>query len=251
MKAFNIFSLGLILLPGTLCGGLPRYRSTNNGDTLPETSKVTAFLIGEDGTPSVECWEITDMINDQKSKQFRGPRGVATVQNIAAGGTIDGLDILTWPSYSPIWPPPDDDLADDIHSNFVDLSGPSLYSVQNGMINFRRTGSNLWLKNRAMDDDPNDYIFNLENGDDWFYFEDSDTGTALTSRNKVTEEPPFLIGTVSSTETEVLRIMFGKRPEHKVLHEGACSFTGIVIPESTSGRRGGLTVNPPFGTGEL
>lgn len=78
-----------------------------------------------------------------------------------------------------------------------------------------------------------DHVFSLENGDDWFYFEDHYTGT--DQQLKVdSAPPPIQISTISGGDTEVLRLRFPKRPAYKVLHKGGCSFTGISTPPDPS-----------------
>jgi hypothetical protein len=63
----------------------------------------------------------------------------------------------------------------------------------------------------------------MENGDDWFYFEDDSTSPAAeTPANQ-----PFRISTISGSETEMMRLRYKSQPKHTVLHKGACSFSGI------------------------
>lgn len=97
------------------------------------------------------------------------------------------------------------------------------------------------------DDEVENHIFSLENGDDWFYFEDDSSSSA---RVKATGESyPFHFSTISATETELLRLRYSSRPKHTKVHKGACSFTGINTSgtssfeqESTSHERSPLTV---------
>ena len=77
------------------------------GDSLPLKSRVTAFVVNADGEPSVECWEIMNMVDSQRVQQLDGSEGTAHMTSLARSRDLDGLDILTWPSYSPIWPPED------------------------------------------------------------------------------------------------------------------------------------------------
>lgn len=81
-----------------------------------------------------------------------------------------------------------------------------------------------------------DHVFSLENGDDWFYFEDKYTGTSQQLRVD-SAPPPIQVSSISGTETEVLRMRFPKRPAYKVLHKGGCSFTGISTPPDSSLRQ--------------
>ncbi|MCJ1404810.1 hypothetical protein MMC11_008036 [Xylographa trunciseda] len=101
----------------------------DEGDPLPQTSRVTAFVVDENGQPSVECWEFNNMINDMKIRRKDGSVGTARSMKIAAARELEGLDILTWPSYSPIWPDPGDySLDDEVEANWLDLSNTFKYA---------------------------------------------------------------------------------------------------------------------------
>jgi len=210
-----------------------RPRTMDEGDPLPQKSRVTAFVVSDNGTPSVECWEITNMVETDQIQRADGSKATSHVLPLARGRELEGLDILTWPSYSPIWPPD----ANSLHTEWFDLANHfNLFSVQGGLINLvAALGAS---SNGAAADDSELHIFSLENGDDWFYFEDSYTGSDL-ARSASAPPYPFTISTISSTETEVLRLKFNAPPTHKVLHKGGCSFTGIRTPaeSSSSGTR--------------
>ena len=99
------------------------------GDPLPQTSRVTAFVVDENGQPSVECWEFNNMINDMKIQRKDGSVGTARSMQIATAGELDGLDILTWPSYSPIWPDPHAyGLDGEVGANWLDMSNTFKYA---------------------------------------------------------------------------------------------------------------------------
>ena len=69
------------------------------------------------------------MINDMKIRRKDGSVGTARSMKIAAARELDGLDILTWPSYSPIWPNPGDySLDDEVEANWLDLSNTFKYA---------------------------------------------------------------------------------------------------------------------------
>jgi hypothetical protein len=90
---------------------------------------VTAFVVDENGQPSVECWEFVNMISDMKIPRKDGSVGTARSMKIAAAGELDGLDILTWPSYSPIWPDPHAySLDDEVEADWLDLSNTFKYA---------------------------------------------------------------------------------------------------------------------------
>jgi hypothetical protein len=101
----------------------------------------------------------------------------------------------------------------------------SLFNIQGGLINFNFYAARFGVASDD-DDDVETHIFSLENGDDWFYFEDEYTPRLLSLKGS--DQPyPFRVSTISGTETEVLRLKYNTRPKHAVLHKGACSFTGI------------------------
>lgn len=102
------------------------------------------------------------------------------------------------------------------------LLNRSLFNVQGGLIGFNFR-ANHFGKADDDDDDGSQHVFSLENGDDWFYFED----TSESSLAQKSDSMPFQIGTISGTETEVFRLKYKSQPKHTVLHKGACSFTGI------------------------
>ncbi|KAF7187401.1 hypothetical protein HII31_11290, partial [Pseudocercospora fuligena] len=227
-----------------------RPHATGEGDPLPQQSRITAFVVDHNGNPSVECWEITTIVDDFQVQRKDGSTATSRAMSLAKAGELDGLDILTWPAAVPIWPIPDHDVAQtnfDLSASFkydIVLSSitefsidtnlavyPSLFNVQGGLINFNFRAA---ARFGAAEDDEDDeqHIFSLENGDDWFYFEDSYSGSSKAQ--KANAPPyPFTISTISATETETLRLRYNNRPKHKVLHKGACTFTGISIPDDS------------------
>ena len=80
----------------------------------------------------------------------------------------------------------------------------------------------------------------MENGDDWFYFEDEYTGSS--AQKTAAAAAPVRISTVSATETEILRLKYSSRPRHTIVHKGACSFTGIKTSGEKQSEHSGLTV---------
>lgn len=69
------------------------------------------------------------MVNDMKIPRKDGSVGTARSMKIAAARELDGLDILTWPSYSPIWPDPYVYSADDeVEADWLDLSNTFKYA---------------------------------------------------------------------------------------------------------------------------
>jgi hypothetical protein len=91
----------------------------------------------------------------------------------------------------------------------------------------------------------------LENGDDWFYFEDDSTSSAVSAKTNAAPYP-FHISTISGSETEMMRLIYNAQPKHTVLHKGACSFTGIETSDSKGSSQmtdghSGLTVQVNVG----
>lgn len=224
------FSIPILLpLLTSVAFGKPTVKD-EEGDPLPQTSRVTAFVVDGNGQPSVECWEFDNMVNDMKIRRKDGSAATARSMNIATGRELEGVDILTWPSYAPIWPDPGAYIHDDeVEADWLDLSNTfNLFTIQGGLINFKFS---VFAAGNA--DELPDHVFSLENGDDWFYFEDQYTGTSQQLRVD-SAPPPIQVSSISGTETEVLRLRFPKRPAYKVLHKGGCSFTGIRTPSESS-----------------
>jgi hypothetical protein len=211
-------------------------RAMDEGDPLPQTSRITAFVVDDKGNPSVECWEISNIVDDsQQTQQIQradGSKATAYSTSISRKSDFEGIDILTWPSLVDIWPPS----GSSVHAENFDLSNTfNLFSVQGGLINFNFYAARFGATDD--DDEVETHIFNLENGDDWFYFEDEYTGSSL-ARSAHATPYPFSISTVSATETELLRLRYNSQPKHTVLHKGGCHFTGISTPADSSSRGG-------------
>ena len=96
---------------------------------MPQSSRVTAFVVDENGHPSVECWEFSNMIEDMKIRRKDGSMVTARSMKIATASELDSVDILTWPSLSPIWPDPHAySLDDEVKADWLDLSGTFKYA---------------------------------------------------------------------------------------------------------------------------
>ena len=88
----------------------------------------------------------------------------------------------------------------------------------------------------AREDDKQQFVFAPINGDDWFYFEDSTTSSLLQEQcAKPTAESHFNVRTISGSDTTLINFQYERAPQHKVLHEGRCSFAGLK-PVSPSGQ---------------
>jgi len=186
----------------------------------------------------VECWEISDLLPDQTLRQrsLKGP----TIMRMA-NDDLQGVDLLTWPEPTPLWPPP----RGSVHSQGFDLSSSkNLFSINSGLINFKVNSRSSSTYDD--DDDDGQYIFSAENGDNWFYFEDQTSydddsrrfSTQQCAKAK-TDGPPLTISTRSATDTTLTQFKYKGTPQHKVLHSGRCEFTGLVTESSNfnGGRR--------------
>lgn len=209
-------------LLATAATARPRTKTDEEGP-LDAKSRVTAFVIDNEGNPSVECWEITSVVDSMKVKRKDGSEATSQSVSLAGHDDLESLDIITWPTFSDIWPPANDVSAK--HTNFDLSNNFNLFNIQGGLINFNFYSARFGMASDDDDDEVETHIFSLENGDDWFYFEDSSSDSAAHKANS--EESPFHISTISATETELLRLRYAGRPHHKVVHKGACSFTGI------------------------
>ncbi|KAK3660806.1 hypothetical protein LTR56_000564 [Elasticomyces elasticus] len=221
-------------LSATLAMAHPRPKVAD--DPLQQTSRITAFIVDDKGDPSVECWEITSVLESNQVKRADGSQATAHAMSIALGHELEGVDILTWPPYSMIWPAPTQDA---VHNQATDLQDAySLFNVQGGLVallvDIESADARAGIETK--DDEYPDHIFSLENGDDWFYFEDEYTGSSRAQQASAAPSP-FTISTVSGGETELLRLRYSSQPKHTVIHKGACSFTGIKT-EAASGSAG-------------
>lgn len=230
-------------LLATLAAARPKATSEAD-EPLPQKSRITAFLINEEGEPSVECWEIGSIADSAQVQRADGSRTTAHSLSLASSARFEGVDILTWPSFASVWPPP----ADTVRSKAaLDIAfGFNLFNLQSGLLSLQlHTSATAHAKNSDEDDEVEQHIFAANTGDDWFYFEDSTSYSDLS--HATGKQAPLHIGTVSGSETEMLRLRYNTRPSHKVLHKGACSFTGIKIDTDAAAARSGVTVQVNFG----
>ncbi|KAM3425744.1 hypothetical protein BST61_g7676 [Cercospora zeina] len=219
-----------------------RPKATSDDETVPQKSRITAFVVDEKGVPSVECWEIGSVADSAQVQRADGSKTTVHSLSLAANDELSGLDVLTWPSLASIYPPP----TDSIHSQagFDIAFGFNLFNVQSGLINFSLSatahGKNI---NANDDDDVETHYFAPSDGDDWFYFEDS--STTSDAKEAVLQPSPFHVSSVSGSNTELLHAKYKKRPSHKVIHKGACDYTGIKTATDASARSG-VTVQVNF-----
>ncbi|PPJ55476.1 hypothetical protein CBER1_08023 [Cercospora berteroae] len=195
--------------------------STSDDEPLAQKSRITAFVVNDKGEPSVECWEIKSFSESARVNVAGGSTAKAHSLSLARNDDLAGVEILTWPTFADIWPP----AADAVHSKAgLDIAfGFNLFNVQSGLLRFQLS-ADVQGRVSVKDDDVETHIFSLENGDDWFYFEDGYTGSTAKQTDKTS---PFSVNTISGGETEMLRLRYNSQPQHRVVHKGACSFTGI------------------------
>ena len=66
---------------------------------VAQQNRFTAFVNTADGL-RVQCWGM--------GTEQSGSKGASRVMSLATAGQLEGLDILTWPSYSNLYPPASD-----------------------------------------------------------------------------------------------------------------------------------------------
>jgi len=195
-------------------------RRTAGSDTLPEQSRFTAFIVDKNGSPSVECWEIAQIVESVST------HGGGIAHAVSLPHYYDAVEINTFSTNAFIWPESDNNYQ----GTSLDLSGKSnLFMVQHGLVLVHGASPSSDQEIAGEDDDWPDHVFSQENGDNWFYFEDN-TGLDDDARRAGARPPPITIRTISGSETEVLRLTSKGQPKHRVVHKGACSFTGIKTP---------------------
>lgn len=224
---------------------------------MEQKSRMTAFINTDDGIV-VECWEIDDLLPDsvQQNARQHGSKDSVRLKQMSVGeGGVTGIDILTWPAPATIYPPPSG-----YHSNaglnfnlfpsyvipcfyihfynsmfYRDLIASSLQGM-NGLLtrfffffsSFTVKGGLIYIESISLFSksaaEPEQYLFDVENGDDWFYFEDTTTSNGQCAK---TASNPLTISTRSSTETTLIRFKYDETPKHTVLHSGRCHFAGL------------------------
>jgi hypothetical protein len=65
--------------------------------------------VNEKGEPSVECWDLAAISESTQMERADGSKGVSHALSLSRRNELEGVDILTWPSSAPIWPPASDD----------------------------------------------------------------------------------------------------------------------------------------------
>ena len=81
---------------------------------LPTRTSFTAVIIGKDGVPNVECWELASLTTVQKIKLKDGSYGKMSQTNLSStADQISNVDVLTFPANSAIYPPATVDAAAD------------------------------------------------------------------------------------------------------------------------------------------
>lgn len=81
-------------------------------------SRITAFVVNANGEPSLECWDISSMSDSTRVQRNDGSHATSHALSLSKNNDLEGVDVLTWPSYATIWPPPEGS----VHSEHFDLS---------------------------------------------------------------------------------------------------------------------------------
>lgn len=86
--------------------------------------------------------------------------------------------------------------------------------------------------------------FGPDNGDDWFYFEDSSRGNsrrvssvpgACPNPRAAASSGPRLEA-LSNAETSLMSLVYGDTPPHKKIHDGRCSMNGLKPVDASHGK---------------
>jgi len=212
---------------------------------ISQASHVTAFVITDEGV-KVECWQIGNLLPDSvsPSTRRRGQRGPSVLP--LYNDELQGVDLLTWPEPVPLWPPPK---GSSMHSKASSGLPSGLYTIQTGLVDIRITAT----AGATDDDDDDDWgngdtILSAENGDNWFYFEDTTTGDYMkTCAHAKDDAPPLSIAARSADGTTLIQFKYDDAPAHEVLHPGRCRFSGLVnVGDDSSKRRQMQDLNMEF-----
>jgi len=93
------------------------HRSIDDTDPIEQKSRITAFVSNDTGV-FVECWEIDDLLPDAQITRKDGSKGTVRRKSMTDDDNFSGVDILTWPAYTQLWPPP----LESVHAEWFDLS---------------------------------------------------------------------------------------------------------------------------------
>jgi len=89
---------------------------------------MTAFVLTDSGV-AVECWEIGALLPEQQITRQDGSKGAVRRMHMGIGeGGLTGVDIITWPSYTTLYPPPSSSDGS-YKSNLFDFTLNPLYGI--------------------------------------------------------------------------------------------------------------------------
>jgi hypothetical protein len=216
INSFVILSL-LSLASNAVARRGSRFRAYDDQVPVQEKSRVTAFINTDEGM-KVECWEIEDLLPSDRSK-----------------GAVRGLQMAGRFSVTLFTFPPSFDIIRNgetgAHKDTVDFrSKPNLFTVKDGLVFVEATP--ISGSDSPMPERPDNYVFSLENGDDWFYFEDNTYSHDVNNNVQGTcsrsiPNDPFSIRTISGSDTTLISFEYERTPKHRVVHEGRCKFAGL------------------------
>lgn len=223
------FQSSLILAAASLLASgvsaRPRTRVPDHSGPVEQRSHLTAFIQGDEGV-KVECWEIQShpSRNMQQSSQHRDPKDTVQVTSMDIGdGGLVGVSILTWPYAGVIYPTSDDRI------NVFGGSGTrSSFTVKHGLVLIQTVNART---SNSVIGDQDSFVFDLNNGDDWFYFEDDSSSSRTHAK---TGSNPITILADSGSETTLISFQYEATPPHKVLHGGRCNFAGLKPPTDSA-----------------
>lgn len=70
------------------------------------------MILGKDGVPNVECWELASLTTVQEVQRKDGSIGLMTQTNLSAtDDRVSEVDVLTFPTDSALYPPSTVDAA--------------------------------------------------------------------------------------------------------------------------------------------
>lgn len=124
------------------------------------------------------------------------------------------------------------------NKRITELHMPRSFTLKGGLIYTKENSS-------TCDPESEWYFFDAGKGDDWFYMEDQTT----SSQRAKGDSQPFAVSTVSGKETTLIRFKNDRTPEHTVLDEGWCKFTGLKpVVEGKKGQRSRAYLSDRSGT---
>ncbi|KAH7123567.1 hypothetical protein B0J11DRAFT_506638 [Dendryphion nanum] len=182
MKGLQNLLLASVFVTGGFAAPRRNGRSkslTHQRDETPSSrNKITAFIREEDGSASVECWQLNGHISSRRTERPDGSYGVAYSEELAQ---VDSVKVEWFLPGFPLPIPPYAIIAHQSGTDeyqLVESADTATYIVQDGAVAVR------WLffppisGNSMEDSEVKNFYFDSQNGDDWFLFQDKRKGDA-------------------------------------------------------------------------